>query len=140
MNNVIHRQLNQDLPFKSFCLWKVKFGVKITYKCNTYNAKLKTNVNAKERNRLIVQDLCCKSLSRLLHLSPSDILSIVGEDSDDQFPLYSACLAVMLIHSDDPGVFVSACDALYWLSADNAKIQVSWILTSEFYLYMPLFH
>ncbi|XP_013412529.1 leucine-rich repeat serine/threonine-protein kinase 2-like [Lingula anatina] len=70
-----------------------------------------------------VQEVACQLLSQLLEHCP-DLIDKIGEDSEkNQDPIHAHCLGVILMHGRDADVFIAACNAIYWLAADNTRLR-----------------
>ncbi|GFR73438.1 leucine-rich repeat serine/threonine-protein kinase 2-like [Elysia marginata] len=66
-----------------------------------------------------IQISCCKVLTKLLESKP-EVYAWIGEDASlRQDPIHTLCLGVILMHEKDSELFVSACKAIYYLTADN---------------------
>ncbi|CAH1784292.1 unnamed protein product [Owenia fusiformis] len=77
----------------------------------------------KDRETPGLQVAACKVLKRLLEIRPH-LQGQIGENTElKQDPLHTLCLGALLIHGRNIDVFTAACDALYWLSADNERLQ-----------------
>ncbi|XP_060085692.1 leucine-rich repeat serine/threonine-protein kinase 2-like [Ylistrum balloti] len=71
-----------------------------------------------------VQICGCHALSALIELKP-EACQWIGEDVVDgqsQLPIHTICLGAIMMFGDDHEVFAAACDAIYWLAADNETL------------------
>nr|XP_022298273.1 leucine-rich repeat serine/threonine-protein kinase 2-like isoform X2 [Crassostrea virginica] len=71
-----------------------------------------------------IQILSCKAIAELLKACQS-ASSEIGENvinNIPQYPLHSMCVGNILMYKTDVDVFTVACEALYWLAADNEQI------------------
>lgn len=82
------------------------------------------NAMRKLMNHKKVQILSCKAVVELLKVCPK-AHSEIGENiinNKPQSPLHSMCVGNILMYKTDMEVFACACEALYWLAADNEPI------------------
>lgn len=82
------------------------------------------NAMRKLMNHKKVQILSCKAVVELLKVCPR-AHSEIGENiinNKPQSPLHSMCVGNILMYKTDTEVFACACEALYWLAADNERI------------------
>ncbi|XP_074645015.1 leucine-rich repeat serine/threonine-protein kinase 2-like [Tubulanus polymorphus] len=70
-----------------------------------------------------VQSICMKALAKLMEYRPV-LESRIGEDPDlKQDPIHTMCCGAIFVHWKNAKVFSNACTAIYWICADNERLQ-----------------
>ncbi|XP_025107353.1 leucine-rich repeat serine/threonine-protein kinase 2-like isoform X2 [Pomacea canaliculata] len=66
-----------------------------------------------------VQEAACRALTKLMECKP-DVYMKIGDSAEErQFPVHTMCLGALLMYDHHCGVFTAACNAIYYLTADN---------------------
>ncbi|XP_033759236.1 leucine-rich repeat serine/threonine-protein kinase 2-like isoform X1 [Pecten maximus] len=79
---------------------------------------------SKHLDNIDVQICGCRTVSALMEYKP-EVCHWIGEDIVDgqsQLPIHTLCLGAILMFREESEVFVVACEAIYWLAADNDKL------------------
>ncbi|XP_029643298.1 leucine-rich repeat serine/threonine-protein kinase 2 isoform X2 [Octopus sinensis] len=91
-----------------------------------YNSLFKHMVSSK------VQITGYKTVVEILKNYP-EFINTIGEDSTkNQYPIHTLCLGTILQQNEDSNIYVTACEAIYWLAAGNDHVSDLFMLKNTY--------
>ncbi|XP_021357877.1 uncharacterized protein LOC110453308 [Mizuhopecten yessoensis] len=79
---------------------------------------------SKHLDNIDVQICSCRAISALMEYRPEARrwIGLDVVDGQNQLPIHTLCLGAILMFRQKSEVFVAACEAIYWLAADNETL------------------